>query len=455
MSQQPVAPKYTPDCLKTLYERYLSQAMVHGFLAQLNRRFYQRLFSPWVVIWGFLYQRLNPDHSCEAFVSHLSRSGNGMCESTSAYCQARQRLPLALAHYVLQQTAEQIEQAWAIDGQWQGRNVYLLDGSTLRLAASPELVAYYGCPRGGRGASHWPVMRVMVAFHLGIGCVRAVEEAPQAQSEYAMAVHLLRRLPAASVLVMDRMFSIYRMLQVVQAGGQDAVVRMQAKNIGPWIRQTPLQPNQECDVVWSPSPADHPEMGVPVVAVPGRLIYIRLEQPGFRPLPIYLFTTLTDRERYPLVAIVQLYARRWEVELNLRHVKTSLEMTELAGKSVDIVRKALWLGLTAYNLIRAWMFEAGQQAGRSPLHLSFAACWRRLRDTVLAWANQPSPSLAEWDHRIALLLSRLATCTLPVRSHPRFEPRAVWGTPQVFAFIPSGSSRAAARAAARAIFSES
>jgi hypothetical protein len=136
-------------------------------------------------------------------------------------------------------------------------------------------------------------------------------------------------------------------------------------------------------------------------------------------------------------------------------LKTTLDMTELAGKSVDIVRKELWFGLTAYNLIRAWMVEAALQARQSLFRLSFAACWRRACDTILAWARYPSRSLAESDARIASLLSRLATCVLPVRSHPRFEPRAVWGRPQVFPFIPCSSTRDAARTAALAKFSES
>lgn len=457
MSRSPVRAKYTPDVLWPVFERYLSVALVRTYLASLNQRFYQRLFSPWVVIWGFIFQRLQADHSCDGFVSQMSRDTSGrwrrsdsvMGESTSAYCQARRRLPLQLAHQVLRQTAEQLQTQWQADGQWQDREVYLLDGSTLRLSASAELVGYYGCPSGGRGPSHWPVMRVLVAFHLWNGCVREVVEAPHEHSEYAMAGQLLKQLPSGIVVVMDRMFGIYRMLQVVAARGQDAVVRMQAKNVGGWTGRGTLPPNSDIDVTWSPSAADHPEMGMSIRPVAGRFLYIRLERDGFRPLPIYLFTTLTDRERYPMQAIVQLYARRWGVELDLRHVKTTLDMQDLAGKSLDIVRKELWLGLTAYNLIRALMLEAAIRAGQSPLQLSFAACWRRIRTTCAATA----PALADEHTCLAHLLDRLAACRLPVRSQPRFEPRAVWGKPRVFPYIRG--SRQSARTAALAPFLES
>ena len=52
-----------------------------------------------------------------------------------------------------------------------------------------------------------------------------------------------------------------------------------------------------------------------------------------------------DRGQYPPEDIIALYAQRWNVELNLRHVRTPLHMEALDGKSVDIVRKELGLGV--------------------------------------------------------------------------------------------------------------
>jgi len=60
---------------------------------------------------------------------------------------------------------------------------------------------------------------------------------------------------------------------------------------------------------------------------------------------LYLFTTLTDRGQYPPEDIIALYAQRWNVELNLRHVRTPFPTEAPDGKPVGIVRKELGLGV--------------------------------------------------------------------------------------------------------------
>lgn len=451
MPKQSAKKKYTPNAIWPVFERYLSQAVVRSCLARLNQRFYQRLYSPWVVLWGFLFQRLNESHTCDAFVSYLSsdvtqawRNGQqAMSENNSGYIQARQRLPRGLAHHALRHTAQTIAGEWGEDGLWQDRLVYLLDGSTVRLQATEELLSYYGCPSGGKGASHWPVMRVMAAFHLWSGVVGEVIEATHDTSEYDMAVRLFRAMPDGVVFVGDAMFGIYRMVQVIVDQQQDALLRIQTKDIGRWAQGRNLPTKTDEDVLWSPSPADHPECGVPIRPIQGRFLYVRIEHDGFRPLPIYLFTTLTDRERYPLEALLQLYARRWGVELDLRAVKTTLEMEELDGKSIDIVRKELYLGLTAYNLIRVVMLEAALRGGCAPLQLSFARCWRRIKDTGASMSfTQPWLTPVQADHLYDQLLLRLARCRLPHRSRFRFEPRAVWGRPKPFPYLKGSRQEA-------------
>jgi hypothetical protein len=173
----------------------------------------------------------------------------------------------------------------------------------------------------------------------------------------------------------------------------------------------------------------------------GRLIYVRLERSGFRPVELYLFTTLLDASRYTVEKLVELYGLRWHVELDIRYVKDTLDMGLLTGKSVDIVRKELTAGLLAYNLIRGYMVKAAQRAKLSPLALSFTRCWRRVRDILLTWHSAGSAQrIASIVHR---LLDRLARCKLPRRHRYRIEPRAVRRRPAAYPALKG--SRADAR----------
>ena len=59
-----------------------------------------------------------------------------------------------------------------------------------------------------------------------------------------------------------------------------------------------------------------------------------------------------------------------EVELDLKHLKTTLGMDILRGKTPEMVRKEIYAHLLAYNLLRTLMWEAGTIYQVDPLRLS-------------------------------------------------------------------------------------
>ncbi|WP_373529676.1 transposase [Nostoc sp.] len=68
--------------------------------------------------------------------------------------------------------------------------------------------------------------------------------------------------------------------------------------------------------------------------------------------------------------IVGLYGKRWDVELNLRYLKTTLGMDILRCKTLSMVRKEIYVFLLAYNLLRSLMWDAGTTYTTPPLRLS-------------------------------------------------------------------------------------
>ena len=441
----------SPSELMPIYQRWLPNEVIGRLVGETKLTFYSRLLAPITILWGFIYQRLNSDHSCDAAWSYLSSDAilerflqdkarpKRVSQSTSAYCQGRQRLPLSVAQGALQETAQALHRELGETALWHGRRVNLFDGSTLRLKATSALTEHYGVASNQHGPSHWPLMRIVAGFDLFSGVVTAVAEGPYLSAEHTLAVQVIRDLDANWVHVGDCNFGVYHILQAVVGAQSDAVVRLRVTQAKRLARQQ-LRPGVDLDVVWSPSHFDQRETDLPTPPIAGRFIYRRLERKGFRPIDLYLFTTLTDREQFPPEEIVTLYGQRWIVELDLRHVKTTLQMEALDGKTVDIVRKELILGLLAYNLIRGLMAAAAVQANRSPLELSLAMCWRRTTDACRSLP--PGSSLPTVERVLARLLERLGNCVLPKRKRERFEPRAVWGKPRVFPTIKGSRDEA-------------
>lgn len=446
MSKQLTRPSVRPteadaQALLPIYQEWLPLPLIRQLFQGTGYRFYQRVLPPLLVLWGFIFQRLNPDHTCDAAWSYLSSDAvrkrfglapippEQLSESNSAYCQARKRLPWAVVQPILAVTARACQWAFGDAGGWHGYRVNLLDGTTLRLAASAELTEHYGVPTNQHGRCHWPLLRLVAGFDLFSGVANGVSEGPYRTAEHPLAVDLIRRLGPGYLHLGDRNFGVYHLLQVITAVHSAALLRLkitQAKRLA----GQPLRSGLDMDVLWSPSPFDRWEADVAAPAIAGRLIYVQWERNGFRPIDLYLFTTLTDRAAFPLQELVTLYGQRWNVELDLRHVKTTLQMEQLDGQSVDIVRKELVLGLTAYNLLRGLMGVAAIRARRWPLELSLAQCWRRSVDACRSLSPAASP--AEVERVVDQLLIRLGRCVLPKRKRQRFEPRAVWGRPRVY-----------------------
>ncbi len=104
-----------------------------------------------------------------------------------------------------------------------------------------------------------------------------------------------------------------------------------------------------------------------------------------------------------------LYGQRLRVEIDYRHVKTTLEMEQFEVKTSDMFRKELAAGLLTYNLICALMVKAAQIGHLLPSQLSFARCWRRIRDTLF---QHPRTRLSAGRH------SKLFTPTISAMPTP-------------------------------------
>lgn len=65
-------------------------------------------------------------------------------EDTSAYCQARKKLPEKLLHDYARSVAQNLEKKTNTEHLWCGRHVKVVDGSTVSMPDTPENQAAYG-----------------------------------------------------------------------------------------------------------------------------------------------------------------------------------------------------------------------------------------------------------------------------------------------------------------------
>lgn len=417
-----------------LFQALVSPGLLGAWMRSAGVRCYERLYTPRVVLWGLLYQRLHGDHTLDAVVNHVAGGladalGQGAplserlrSQSTAAYSRARGRLPLPLVQRLARYVAQAAVAEGTDEGRWHGHEVILLDGTTLALRPWGDIPEHYGLQRNQHGVAYWVVMRLVVGFHLHSGALAWAEEGPWRESEQSLARQVVAQGGGESLWVGDRNFGVFSVAQAVHHYGGKVLLRLTRARAHRLAKRA-LQPYEDLPVQWAPSPHDQYDPALSVEPIAGRLLYVRLEREGFRPIELYLFTTLGDAARYTQDDLVALYGRRWQVELDLRYVKRTLDLHLLRAKSVAMVQKELWAGLAAYNLVRVFMSRAACQAGLPPLALSFTRCWRRVQSSILpgdAMTRSESPASSPPG-----LLARLAQCRLQRRDDFRVEPRAV------------------------------
>ena len=91
----------------------------------------------------FIWQMLNPGTPCREVVRHVQALGRLLGrplidEGTSAYVQARQRLPQERLEKIMQATASAADRRAGAGGCLQGRPIKVVDGSTTQLADTPK-----------------------------------------------------------------------------------------------------------------------------------------------------------------------------------------------------------------------------------------------------------------------------------------------------------------------------
>ena len=150
-----------------------------------------------------------------------------------------------------------------------------------------------------------------------------------------------------------------------------------------------------------------------------------------------LVTTLLNARQVRKSALDELYARRWNVDLDLRNIKSTLGMERLTCRTPAMCEKEAWVYALAYNLIRLLMAEAAAQAGVLPRQPSF----KHAVQVWVAWSQRQFLSTAPED--TSALFGLIAH--IRVGNRPgRIEPRLIKARPIPFGRLQTTRRRARA-----------
>jgi len=415
----------------------LTEGVIKRALATLTG-WLDRVFSPLVTLWVFLGQVLSADHSCRAavarLIAHRLARGQAPCSPrTGAYCQARQRLPESffadVACAVGRALDEKAERRWL----WQGRRVYLFDGTTVTMPDTPANQAAYPQVYNQKPGLGFPIARLGALISLACGAVVNLgfcQYAGKGQGEVSLLRRLWDALLPGDVLLADSLTSNFTNIVQLQSRGIALVSRLnKAHRTADFRRGRRLGPDDHV-VQWRKPTSIRSLDWQTYKALPESITIrearIRVRQPGFRTREIVVVTTLLDPEQASKEELASLYRARWNNELDLRSLKSAMQMRELRCKTPELVRKEVWAHVLAYNLIRTVMAQAAARHGVAPRVISFTGAMQTLEafQPLLEFgAGQGAASRSHLYHDLLAAIASHRVGDRPDRYEPRLKKR--------------------------------
>jgi hypothetical protein len=388
--------------VKTDLAQLLDEQTILACCRQMGHRWRNTVLDPAATLHLFIKQVLAGNIACQA-LRHLSDQRF----TASAYCQARQRLPLALIQELTRQVGRRVGAQGDEAGLWRGHRVWLVDGSSASMPDTPELQACFGQPGGQRPGCGFPVTATLMLMHAASGAIGDLLVRPLRVHDMSGVAQLHQDLRPGDVLVGDRAFSSYAHLCLLRERDLHGIFRLHQKTIvsfrpqrrhagrfpkdqrtgkpkSQWIGD--LGPQDQ--LVRYFKPRQRPTWMSPrqFDALPDSLLVretrYQVRQKGFRVREVLLVTTLLNPVEYPAEELAQKFRERWMIEGNFDHLKTTMGAAVLHCKTVEGVTKELWVFALVYNLVRQVMLVAARRQEVDVGRISFIDALR-----WLAWAR--------------------------------------------------------------------
>jgi hypothetical protein len=406
----------------------LTEASIRDVLNEHGVQFRERVFSPVTTIWGFLSQVLSDDHSCRDAVSriiaHRATNGTTLCSpNTASYCNARSRISTNVLRTLATRTAEELQASATEQWKWNGRSVYIVDGSSVSMPDTPRNQRKYPQPPQQATGLGFPLARITVLLSLATGACRDLAIAPykgKGTGEKSLLRRMYDTLKPGDVVLGDALFDDYFIACDLCQRGIDIVARAQYERVGSWAAES--RPDGDI-LVWQRPNKPRGMTGEQYRSYPKRLLMRQVTVDArdknnrvkqFKVVTTILALSIAGKQ------IGDLFERRWHGEVDIRSIKSTMQMDILRCKTPDMVHKEIWTHLLAYNLLRTVMAVAANENDIEPRQVSFKGAKQALT------AFGPKIEAARPEDRGPLIDAMLSTIAYHrVGDRPgRWEPRA-------------------------------
>ncbi len=356
----------------------------------------------------------------------------------SAFTKAREKLK-ASAFIALNQTLQRVfadhTTGHTQRTHWRGLRLRAVDGSTVRLPNSEEIVDHFGGMQPAKGA-FVSMARLSLLYDVLTEVVVAGAITPYGHGEeFHLEGFLDEHVRAGDCLILDRGYFDQLLPALIAAKGGHFVMRV---GVGQWQEARAFADSKakECRVKfkvplwvkeeWKEEGIDLPEV------IEARLIRVELSSGEVE----VLLTDLIDPVAYPAEEFDGIYHKRWSVEEGYKTLKCKVEIENWTGKTVHSVEQDFHAAILLMNIVQTLAFfkrpevdqasEESKHAYKINVKRGLALVRDRMAALFVASASRSKKLLELLGNRLLKALSLVR----PERSYPRkVRPRRPYSPP--------------------------
>lgn len=241
--------------------------------------------------------------------------------------------------------------------KWNGRRLLCIDGSTLELPKSSEIIENFGV---NNESNMIPMAKISTLFDLLNEFILDSNIANNSSSEYNLAIEHLYKIKKDDLLILDRGYGARWLFFMLNKKGADFVIRLQngfGKDVDNFWNSKENSKIIEVNEMPLKTEKRFNSLSLTFEPFKFRIVKVILKNGTVE----VLATSLLDEKKYPVEIFKELYNKRWGIETNYSHLKNHIEIGNFTGYSTCVVKQDFYANTLIANIQRMIIEDAQEK----------------------------------------------------------------------------------------------
>jgi len=264
-----------------------------------------------------------------------------------AFCKARQKVKWEAFEKIFYDSLTVFEQLIPSKKTdlWHGKRLIAIDGSKYTLPRNKATIEEFDTKAGFEhiGKGHYPQCLVATAYDVLKKVPLAIKVVPVDTSEREIASNMIALLPEKGVIIHDRGFPSFSYQEFLRNNyNGDYLMRCPSSNTFPAVTEFIKEGGKDGIIEIMPSLEFQRTTPKETLLLTRPLKVRVIIGTSHSKEPVILLTTLIDKKEYSYKDLLDLYLKRWPVEVHFRNDKCILEVERFHGTSPNNIKQEIF-----------------------------------------------------------------------------------------------------------------